>query len=167
VYVSVFVSSAVFLLGEPPLIAVRFGPNEQLVSRDFRLAMMEENAAVGKAKKKEKVWDKTRGDQAERGRRGREGGRSQEDKLSPSSCEHGRRGSHGLQVPRLSDPPARDNVVVHEKAQNSARKRAHLGSSNEGEHARETREHSPVAHPRPPCLTRSPARAAGGGRAPR
>jgi hypothetical protein len=62
VYVSVFVSSAVFLLGEPPLIAVRFGPNEQLLSRDFRLAMMEENAAVGKAKKKEKVWDKTRGD---------------------------------------------------------------------------------------------------------
>lgn len=50
---------------------------------------------------------------------------------------------------------------------NSARERAHLGPSNEGERARDTREYSAGAHPRSLCLTRSPAGAAGGGRVPR
>lgn len=67
-----------------------------------------------------------------------------------SSCGHGRKGPHGLQVPRLSDPPARDKVVVHEKAKNSARKSTYLRPSNQGERAHETREHSPVAHRRSP-----------------
>jgi hypothetical protein len=71
------------------------------------------------------------GDQTERGRRGgrrREGGRGREVKLSSSSCEHGRRGSHGLQVPRLLDPPARDKVVVHEKAQKLREEESPLGA---------------------------------------
>jgi hypothetical protein len=67
-----------------------------------------------------RVEIRSRGDgeeEDEKEEEGREGGRSREDKLSSSSYEHGRRGSHGLQVPCLSDPPAREKVVVHEKAQ--------------------------------------------------
>jgi hypothetical protein len=41
---------------------------------------------------------------------------------------------------RLSDLPGRDEAVVQEEAQNSVRKGAHLGPSNEDERARETRD---------------------------
>ena len=85
---------------------------------------------------------------------GEGGGRMREGRLSSSTCEHGRRGSHGLQDPVYQIPLRRDKVVVHEKAQNSARKRAQLGPSNEGERAHEDAgaltRHSPsftIAHP--------------------
>jgi hypothetical protein len=77
----------------------------------------------------------------------------------------------------LSDPPAQDKVVVLHSTEHFTRRpeiargrKAILGPSNESESAYETREHSPLltlVHPRSSCLTRSPVRAAGGGRAPR
>ena len=51
-------------------------------------------------------------------------------------------------------------MIVQKRARNSLRKRAHLGLSNAGEHARETRHTHPHSAVADRC---SPARAAGGG----
>jgi hypothetical protein len=89
VYVPVFVSSVVFVSVSPPIKAVWFGLNEQLLSRDFCLAVREENAALGRARKRGKVWDKMRGDQTKgrrKGGRGREGRRGREGEVGKTNC---------------------------------------------------------------------------------
>jgi hypothetical protein len=60
-------------------------------------------------------------------RRARRGGKAWEKGFPHSSST------------RLSDLPGRDEAVVQEGAQNSVRKGAHLGPSNENERAREMR----------------------------
>jgi hypothetical protein len=97
VHVLILVPSAVFLSMSTFLITVGFRPSEQLLGRDFRFAMTVDKAAVRRARNGVKGWDKTGGDQTERGGRRRKGGGK--DRLSSSSSEHGRKGSHAHQVP--------------------------------------------------------------------
>ena len=79
--------------------------------------------------------------------RGGEGRSSSEDRLSSSSCEQGRRGALGLfKYPVCRIHQHETKWLYTRGPKNSTRKRAHLGPSNEGECARETQEHSPVAH---------------------
>jgi len=56
--------------------------------------------------------------------------------------EHGRRDSHALQVLIYRIPPVRDDAVVQAGAQNSVKKGAHSGPSNEDESSCETRDTS-------------------------
>jgi hypothetical protein len=75
-------------LGKTPLVTIRFGPIEQLPTAAFRFAITVERAAVGRARRagKERVIIRSR----------EEKGGGGEDRLSSSSCEHGRKGSHAL-----------------------------------------------------------------------
>jgi hypothetical protein len=78
------------------------------------------------------------------------------DRLLSSSPEHGRLSSHALQVPICRIHQDGTKVIVQEKTGKSLRTVAHLGLSKVGEHARDKRHahlHSPIAHPRSPCLT--------------
>src|SRR5436305_14527212 len=63
------------------------------------------------------------------------------------------RGSHTLQVPRLSDPQDGTKVAVHERFQNRLRKGARLGLSNGAEGARDQRRIHPALTSRSPGLT--------------
>jgi hypothetical protein len=96
----ILVASAVFLSIGPSLIAVRFSPSKQLLGPDLSFHHDGGDGGRGKSKKGGKERDRTRSDQTEwvEGWRRRRRRRRRRGTGCPP-YEHGKRGTHALQVP--------------------------------------------------------------------
>jgi len=117
-------------LSEPllyPLYSARASSSSVVT---FRFTKTVEKAAVGRARRGGKG-----GDEVERG-----GGRRRKRRAVVFILWVWEKGFPRSSSTRLSDLPGRDEAVVQEGAQNSLRKGAHLGPSNEDGRARETRD---------------------------